>query len=107
MILLRRDNNQTIREKIEDTNTLALRQLWRALLRANSPVDRSHIDKLSAQLETIQYHHQRWLSLCWNWFLVAIHFPRRSDTPQLERAPQSEVYLRCTRVAFLLNSPPA
>ena len=139
MILLPRDNDQTIREKIDllqtkkklltkekitekgvetiqrfvqetltkidDTNILVRGQLWRALLLANSPVSHIHVDKLSIQLETHPIPSSTVAITLLELVSRGHSFSTSFWYAQLERAPQSEVYLLCTRVAFLLNPP--
>ena len=105
LILIPWDNDQTIREKIEETNTLVQGQLWRALLLANSSIVQTHADKVALQLQTHPVSSSTVAITLLELISRGHSFPTSFWYAQLERAPQSEVYLLCTRVAFLLNPP--
>ena len=137
MILLPRDNDQTIREKIDllqtkkklltkekitekgvkiiqrfvqetlvkidETDTLVQGQLWQTLLLANVSISRAYVDKPSDRLETHPVSSAT-VAITLLELISLVHSLSTSFWyARLERAPQSEVYLLCTRMAFLLN----
>ena len=138
LIFLPRDNDQTIREKIEqlqtkkkflakekiteqgveaiqrfvqetakieDTDTFVQGQLWRALLLANSSIIQTLADKVAVQLQTHLVSSSTVAITLLELISRGHSFPTSFWYTQLERAPQSDVYLLCTRVAFLLHPP--
>ncbi|KAG0421929.1 hypothetical protein DMUE_6254, partial [Dictyocoela muelleri] len=101
--------------KIPDTTTLLNGQLWRALILLNSLstkdlnvslISQIHLDKLSSELLTNPAVSSSTLAIT---LLELISHGYSFSTSfwysQLERAPQSELYLLCARIAFLLNKP--